>query len=94
MIPGLGRSPEKGIGYPLPQYSWAFLVAQLIKNPPAMQETLVLSLGWEDPLEKGKATQSSILAWRTPSTVESMGLQRAGHDQAAFKAEGNIPGLV
>ena len=60
-IPGLERSPGEGIGYPL-QYSWAFLVAQLIKNQPAMQETLVQSLGWEDPLEKGKATNSRILA--------------------------------
>ena len=49
--------------------SWASLVAQLVKNPPAMQETLVRSLGWEDPLEKGKATHSSILAWRIPWTV-------------------------
>ena len=53
------------MGYPL-QYSWASLVAQLVKSPPAMQETWVLSLGWEDPLEKGKATQSNSLAWRTP----------------------------
>ena len=45
------------------------LVAQLVKNPPAMQETRVRSLGWEDPLEKGKATHSSILAWRIPWTV-------------------------
>ena len=45
---------------------WASLVAQLIKNPPAMRETWVLSLGWEDPLEKGKSTHSSILAWRIP----------------------------
>ena len=66
-IPGSGRSPGEGIGYPL-QYSWAFLVAQLVKNLPAMQETWVQSLGWEDPLEKGKATQSSILAWRIPWT--------------------------
>ena len=51
-IPGSGRSPGKGIGYPL-QYSWASLMAQLVKNPPAMQETLVRSLGQEDPLEKG-----------------------------------------
>ena len=51
-IPGLGRSPGEGIGYPL-QYSWASLVAQLVKNPPAMRETWVQSLGWEDPLEKG-----------------------------------------
>ena len=54
-IPGSGRSPEEGIGYPF-QYSWASLVAQLVKNTPAMQETWVRSLGWEDPLEKGKAT--------------------------------------
>ena len=64
-IPGSGRSPEEGIGYPF-QYSWASLVAQLVKNPPAKQETWDRSLGWEDPLEKGKATYSSILAWRTP----------------------------
>ena len=62
-IPGLGRSPGEGIGYPL-QYSWAFLVAQLVKNPPAMRETWVQSLGWEDPLEEGIATHFSILAWR------------------------------
>ena len=57
--------PGEGIGYPL-QYSWASLVAQLVKNLPAMLETWVLSLGWEDPLEKGKATHSNILAWRIP----------------------------
>ena len=48
---------------------WASLVAQLIKNPPAMQETWVRSLGWEDPLENGKASPSSILAWRIPWTI-------------------------
>ena len=68
LIPGLGRSAGEGIVYPL-QYSWASVVAQLVKNPPAMQETWVRSLGWEDPLEKGKATHSSILAWRIPWTV-------------------------
>ena len=68
LIIGLGRSPGEGIGYPL-QYSWASLVAQLVKNSPAMQETRVQSLRWEDPLEKGKATHSSILAWRIPWTV-------------------------
>ena len=47
---------------------WAPLVAQLVKNPPAMRETRVQSLGWEHPLEKGKATHSSILAWRIPWT--------------------------
>ena len=67
-IPGWGRSPGEGIGYPL-QYSWASLVAQLVKNSPALWETWVQFLGWEDPLEKGKATHSSILAWRIPWTV-------------------------
>ena len=67
-IPGWGRSPGKGIGYPL-QYSWASLVAQLVKNPPVTWETWVQSLGWEDPLEKAKAAHSSILAWRIPCTV-------------------------
>ena len=67
-IPGSGRSPGEGIGYPL-QGSWASLVAQLVKNPPAMWEIWVQSLGWEDLLEKGKATHSSILAWRISWTV-------------------------
>ena len=67
-IPGLGRSPGEGIGCPL-QYSWASLVAQLVKNPPAMWETWLRSLGWEDPLERGTAIHSGILAWRTPWTV-------------------------
>ena len=64
-IPGSGRSAAEGIGYPL-QYSWASLVAQLVKNPPAVRETRVRSLGWEDPLEKGMSTHSIILAWRIP----------------------------
>ena len=51
------------------QYSWTSRAAQLGKNPPAMRETWVQSLVWEDPLEKGKATHSSILAWRIPWTV-------------------------
>ena len=67
-IPGSGSSPGEGKGYPL-QYYWASLVAQLGKNPPAMWETWVRSLGWEDPLEKGKTTHSSILAWRILWTV-------------------------
>ena len=62
-IPGLGRSPGEGKGYPL-QYSWASLVAQLGNNLPAMRETWVRSLGWEDPLEEGMATHSSVPAWR------------------------------
>ena len=65
-IPGMGSSPGEGISYPL-QYSWASLVAQMVKNPPAMWETQVRSLGWEDPLEELMATTlSSILAWRNP----------------------------
>ena len=65
MIPGSVRSPGEGIGYPL-QYSWVSLVAQTVKNLPTMWETWVRSLGWEDPLEEEMATQSSILAWRSP----------------------------
>ena len=61
LIPGSGRSPGGGTGYPL-QYSWASLVPQLVKNLPAMWETWVGSLGWEDPLEKGKATHSTVMA--------------------------------
>ena len=65
--------------------SWAFLIAQMVKSMPAIQKMRVRSLGWEDPLEKGMATHSSILAWRNPWTEEpgrllSMGLQRVGHD--------------
>ena len=67
-IPVLGRSAGEGISYPL-QYSWASPVAQLVKNPHTMRETCVQSLGWEDPLEKGKAVHFSILAWRIPWTV-------------------------
>ena len=78
LIPGSGKSAGEGIGYSL-QYSWASPVAQLVKNLPAMQETWIQSLGWEDPLEKGKATHSSILAWRIPWTVKSTGSQRVGH---------------
>ena len=60
-IPGSGRSAGERIGYSL-QYSWDSFVVQLVKKPPAIQETPVPFLGWEDPLEKGKATHSSILA--------------------------------
>ena len=81
--PSLGRSLGEEIGYPL-QYSWASLVAQLVKNPLVMRETWVRSLSWEDPLEKGTDTHSSILPWRIPWTISSMGLQRVGHDWATF----------
>ena len=67
-IPGSGRSPGGGIGYPF-QSSWTSLVVQMLKNLTAMWETWVRSLGWDDPLEEGKATHSSILAWRIPWTV-------------------------
>ena len=64
-IPGSGRSPGEGTDCPL-RHSFASLVAQLVRNPPATWETWVQSLGWKDSLEKGKATHSSILAWRIP----------------------------
>ena len=75
---------EKGIGYLL-QYCWVSLVAQLVKHPPAMCETWVQSLGWEDPPEERTATHFSILAWRIPRTLAhqiplSMGSQRVGLD--------------
>ena len=68
MIPGSGRSTREGLGYSF-QYSWASLVTQRVKNLPSMQETLVQSMGWENPLEKGKATHSSILVRRIPWPV-------------------------
>ena len=68
LITGSGRSAGEGIGYPL-QYSWASLLAELVNNLPAMWETWVRSLGWDDPLEKGKAAHFSILTWRIPWTV-------------------------
>ena len=84
LIPVSGRFHGEGIGYPL-QHPWASLVAQMVKNPPAMQEKWVQSLGQEDPLEKEMKTHSNILAWRIPWTEEpgglqSMGFQRVGHD--------------
>ena len=84
LTPGSGRSAGERIGYPL-QYSWASLVAQLVKNSSAMWKTRVRSVDWEDPLDMGMATHSTLLAWRIPSTekpggLQSMGLQRVGHD--------------
>ena len=73
LIPGSGRSSGDGIGYPL-QYSWASLVAQIVKNPPAMREAQVRSLDWADPLEGHMATHSSTLACRMPWTEEPDGL--------------------
>ena len=76
-------SPGEGIGYPF-QYSWASLVALMVKNLPARWETWIQSLVWEDPLEEGLATHSSIVAWTIPWTEEpgrlqSTGLHRVGH---------------
>ena len=78
---------------------WASLVAQLVKNPPAMKETWVQSLGWEDLLEKGAATHSSILAWKIPWTeglgrLQSMGSQRVRHDWETFTFRGYIHILI
>ena len=70
---GSGRTPGEGTGY-----SWASLVAQTVKNLPAVQETWVWSLGWDVPLEEDMATHSSILAWRIPWTEEPGGLQFVG----------------
>ena len=77
LTPGSGRSPGEGIADPL-QCSRASLVAPMVKNLSPMQESWVRSLGCEDPLEEGKATHSSILAWRIPWTEESGGLQSMG----------------
>ena len=78
-IPGSGRSPEEGQAMTL-QYSWASLVAPLVKNLPTMRETWVQSLGWEDPLEKGKATHSNKFRPGEFHQRCTMGLQRIGHD--------------
>ena len=98
MIPGLVRSPREEIGYPF-QYSLGSLVAQMVKNLPAMQEIWVQSLGWEDPLEEDMATHSCILAWRIPWTEkpgrpQSMGLQRVRHDCAAKHSTAQTQGSV
>ena len=84
LIPGSGITPGEETDYPF-QYSWASLVAQMLKNLPAMWETWVQALGWEDPLEEGMATQSSIFAWTTPMDrgawrAPVQGSQRVRHD--------------
>ena len=63
---------------------WPFLVAQLVKNLPAMQELWAQCLGWKDPLEKGIATHSSILAWRISWTIQFTEMQRVRHNWATF----------
>jgi len=80
LIPGPGRFTEEGIGYPL-QYSWASLVAQMVKNLPAMQGTCIRSLGvGKIPLEEGMATHSSVFAWRIP--MDRRAWQATGHGVA------------
>ena len=83
-ILGLGRPPGEGIGYSL-HYSWASLVAQMIKNAPAMQESWIQSLGQENPLKKGMDTHFNFLAWRIPWTEEPGRLRRS---DIAFSATG------
>ena len=85
-IPGSGSSPGEGIGYPL-RCSWTSLVAQIVKNLPAMRETWVCSLGWEDPLEENMQPTLVFLSgeslWTEESgELQSMGSQRVGHDWA------------
>ena len=77
-IPGSGSSSGEGIGYPV-QYSWASLVAQMVKNLPTKQETWVQPLAWEDPLEEGMETPLSILAWRIPMDRGLEGYRLSGH---------------
>ena len=85
-IPGPGRSTQEGIGYPL-QYSWASLVAQVVRNLPAMQETWVWSLGWEYSLEKRKATHPSILAWRIPCVYTHTHTHTHTHTPRIYKLD-------
>ena len=88
-IPGLGRTRGESIGYPF-QCSWDSLVVHTVKNLPAMQETWVPYLAWEDPLEESMATHPRILAWRIPMDrgacgLQSMGSQRVGHNDSVTK---------
>ena len=83
-IPESGRSPGEGLGYPFP-YSWAFLVAQMVKNLPAMWETWVNSLDWEDPLEEDMQPTTVFLSGESlwteePGGLQSTGSQRVRHD--------------
>ena len=77
---GLGSMLGKGIKSHMLQQKTGCSQKKKKKNPPAMQETWVLSLDWEDPLEKGMATHSGILAWRIPWAIQSMELQRVGYE--------------
>ena len=82
---GGGRHPRPESLVLRTAQGWSSLESQTVKNPPAMQETWVRSLSWEEPLEKGMATHSSVLAWRItwteePGRLRSIGSQRVGHD--------------
>ena len=79
MIPGLGRFPGEGLGYPR-QYSWASLVAQLVKNPPAVQETWVRSLGWEDPWRREWLPTPVFWPGEFHGLYSPWGSQRVRHD--------------
>ena len=79
-IPGLGKSAGEGIGYPL-QYSWASLVAQLVKNLPAMRETWVQYLGWEDLLEKGRLPTPVLLPGEFHGQRSLVGCRPRGHKE-------------
>ena len=76
LVLGLARSAEEGIGYP-PQYPWTSLMTQVVKNPPALRETWVQPLSWEDPLVKGTATHCNILVWRISWTVHPWGCKES-----------------
>ena len=100
-VAGLGRSAGEGIGYPL-QYPWPRPVAQLVKNLPAMQETWVRSLAWEDPLEKGKATHSVswpgeshglYSPWKELDMTEGLSLPGCFWDFPSGSAGWNPPAL-
>ena len=91
----LPRAPTCGLSWCSSKYAGAFLIAQMIKNPPSMQETWIRSLGWEDSLEKGMATHSSILAGRIawikePGGLWAMGLQRLGDNLVTEQQQQHI----
>ena len=93
MILGSGSSPGEGIGYPH-HYSWASLVAQTVKNLPAMQETWVQFLDWEDPLEEGMGKHSSILALKIPWTEEPGRLQSVGCKESEMTERLSRPNMI
>ena len=80
-FPGSGSSPGEGVGYPLQCFGTS-LVTEMVRNPPAVQETWARFLGGEDPLEEGMATHSGILAWRIPRTEEPGRLQSTGSQES------------